>query len=176
MNTPQLLLEQARDYARAENERANSLQIRTTAIVAAAGVILSLSITVGKDLFTHQVDKSLFHLLFVATLALLFISALLGVSVLWPPASYAASVEEVEDYLSDSTLDEGERETATALISSLHFELAETRASNDKKSRLLGLALVMLVIGALGASVLGATLGLTDRKLPSPNPGALKSK
>jgi hypothetical protein len=166
-DTPTALLDQARSYVGAEADRATALQTRASATVASAAVILSLTITVAKDLATHAVPLDLFRVIFALTLVTLFVAAVLAGIAFWPPASYAASVEEIEDYLSDETLTQGHPDTARALISSLHYELASTRGSNDARSKWLRRGLALLVLGALGTGVLGGTLGLSDKRHPA---------
>jgi hypothetical protein len=159
-----MLLDQARNYVSAESDRATGVQTRATAVVATSGVVLGLTISIAKDLFARDVPTTEFRWIFVGTLGVLFLAALLSGIALWPPGSAAAPIEEIEDYVLPENLDRAERATAPALLSSLSAELASIRDSNDGKSRLLRCGMALLVLGAFGAAVQGAAIGLSDPK------------
>jgi hypothetical protein len=135
---------------------------RATAIVATSGVVLGLTVSIAKDLFARDIPVTEFRWLFVATLAVLFLAALLSGIALWPPGSAAAPIEEIEDYVLPDNVGRSEHGTATGLMSTLSSELASIRSSNDAKSRLLRFGMALLVVGALGSATQGAAIGLSS--------------
>lgn len=166
MGAPEMRLNHARDAVQAEDARATGLQNRGAVLAAAAGLVLGIALTVGRSLFLRQVNDTIFEILFLATLAVLLFAAALAGFALWPPGSAAASVDDIAG-LSDPGQPTASRGQAEVLIDALADQLSQSRNENDGTARRLRWGLALLAVGALGTTVLGATLGISDLK-PTP--------
>jgi hypothetical protein len=147
--TVHALLETVKDLLRSEEARATSLNTRGSGLAGFIGIIVSLSVTVGRDVLSADMALSarlVAIVVFVAALGVLVASVIIVVVRVLAPVSYRnIAMSEISRYALPEFVQQEKVMVEGRTMRGLIDALASERDRNDRKARSLGRAYNLLV-------------------------------
>jgi hypothetical protein len=161
-DTVDALMETVRDFLHAEDSRGQSLIGRGSGLAGFAGLIVSLSGLIARDLFDRSSSGTASSVagvvLVVALIALVGTIAVVVFGLLWPRSYDTIAMEEIERYPLQEFVFERRAMVQGRTMRGLIEALASERSRNAAKAKALKLAYLLLGAGlalvALSASIL----------------------
>jgi hypothetical protein len=165
-DTVEALLENVKGFLAAEDARAQSFISRGSGLAAFAGLIVSLSALLGRELIVGGIGGRL-EVVAVAMygLALGALVATVGAvvfGVLWPRAYDTIAMDEIERYPLPEFVYERRVMVQGRTLRGLVVALASERRRNSKKATWLKFAYLSLTAALVMAAGAAATLGLDE--------------
>jgi len=158
-------IEEARRYVLAEDERSRSFLTGATTLVAAIGVVLSISLALGdrlhdRDLF---VTDTLADVIYVVGAVLLTVAGGVAIAAIFPPAVDRSDFELLRQYQLQPKSTQPFDTTQKQLLQQLRAELGSTKTRNGRARDRLKLAAPLFGAGALVIAFLGTTIAVTPK-------------
>jgi hypothetical protein len=159
-------IEEGRRYVTAEDERSRTFQTGATTLVAAIGVVLSISLAMGDRLHDRDLflSGSLVDYLYVAGVALLVAAGGAALRAVFPPAVESADYELMSQRVGGAVLSDPLEKTRSELLIELVTELGNGKGKNRKARGWLTGAAFAFALGALVISFIGTTIAVTPKR------------
>jgi hypothetical protein len=162
--TVDALLENVRRFLEAEDRRSESFIGRASGLAAFAGLIVSLSAFIGRDLLISGIggwlEGSALVLYGFALVALIATIASVVAGVLWPRSVDTIALEEIERYPFPEFVYQRKVMVQGRTMRGLIVALTSERSRNDRKARWLKVAYAFLTTALFLVAVASATLGV----------------
>jgi hypothetical protein len=163
-DTVDALLDNVRRFLDAEDRRSESIIGRASGVAAFAGLIVSLSAFISRDLLTGSIDgwleSSALVLYGFALVALIATIASVVAGVLWPRSFDTIAIEEIERYPLPEFVSEAKVMIQGRTMLGLIVALTSERSRNDGRAKWLKLAYALLTAALILVAAASATLGV----------------
>jgi hypothetical protein len=162
----ELFIEEGRRYVVAEDERSRTFQTAATTLVAAIGVILSISLALGDRL--HDRNLFLAHWLtdglYGAGILLLLVAGAFALSAVFPSAGDSGDYELMALRQQEPMASQPFETTRNQLVQRVTLELGQGKVRNGKSLSRTKVAAFPLAAGAVVIAFIGTTIALTPKK------------
>lgn len=164
----EVLIQAAKDAVDDERARGHNLDTKTIALTTAAGALLTLNATLGRPLLAADVGavgQALVQGFFaVACVALFSAAAIAMLGVLKPRGYRGLGRKDVRDFYEDTSVQAlSATEVRRRLLGTYADVLDHDRLMNDRKAKLVKIAIIALAAGLL--AVTGQAMTLFGREI-----------
>ena len=161
-----LYVEEGRRYVLSEEERGRTFQTSATTLVAAIGVVLSISLAMGERLHDRDlfVGDTASNATYIAGAVFLLAAGVLALRAIFPPAVERSDIELLGVYQEPPFSNRSVDDTRAALVEQTRDELARLKSRNDKARRRLKQAAPCFGVGALLIAFVGTTIAVTPKR------------